>query len=146
MAVDYDAREMTLNYDGGSITSAIGNFKSLFGDDEALLHVEPATGTRGVIAHKRTRVIGGPQTNVKAYDYDFKQFPTSQAGLAAGGTIIYMDWDDSDGEWTARVSGPMSALGDFFNEVAPKAVVFRTERGTKYGPFIKIDLSVLPTT
>jgi len=146
MAVDYDARDMTLNYEGGSITSAIGNFKALFGEDNALLHVAPETGTRGVIKHDRYRVIGGPKTNVEAYTYTYKQYPTSQAGLAAGGTVIQMGWADSQGEWTARVTGSMSSLGDFFNESAPKGVVFRTQRGTKYGPFMKVDLSVLPTT
>ena len=56
--------------------------------------------------------------------------------LAQGGTIILMRWENSEGDWQCRVTGSMAALSTFLSETAPKPVSFRTERGSKYGPFI----------
>lgn len=114
---------------------AIGNAKDLFGDDYEQLVSTAVPTDVSVKEHKRVRVIGGPETTVPAYNYTFQKWPTSQAGLAQGGTIILMAWEGSEGDWTARVSGSMADLSTFLSEAAPKPVSFRTERGTKYGPF-----------
>ena len=43
MAADPDARDLTVNYSGGSLTMTIGALKSLFGDDTPLITpVKPA--------------------------------------------------------------------------------------------------------
>lgn len=137
MAADNDARRITLNYTGGSLEMAIGNAKDLFGDDYEQLASTAVPTTVSVKGHSRTRVIGEPPTQVTAYQYTYEKWPTSQAGLAQGGTIILMRWEGSEGDWEARVSGSMAALSTFFSEAAPKPVSFRTERGSKYGPFIR---------
>lgn len=137
MAADNDARRITLNYTGGSLEMAIGNAKDLFGDDYEQLASTAVPTTVSVKGHSRTRVIGQPPTQVTAYQYTYQKWPTSQAGLAQGGTIILMRWEGSEGDWEARVSGSMAALSTFFSEAAPKPVSFRTERGSKYGPFIR---------
>ena len=139
MAEDIDAKELTLNYDGGSLTMTRGNAKDLFGDDSDLLKPVAEDISSSVRSHTRVRVIGGASTNVTAHTRSYKQWPTSQANGAASGTLIYMEWEGSDGSWSGRVTGSMAALGTFFNSNAPKAVGFRTARGTIYGPFKKGD-------
>ena len=135
MAADLDARRITLNYTGGSLEMAVGNAKDLFGEDYTLLASTAVPKTVGVREHPRVRVIGGPSTTVSAYTYEYQKWPTSQAGLAQGGTIILMRWENSEGDWQCRVSGSMAALSTFLSETAPKPVSFRTQRGTKYGPY-----------
>jgi len=137
MAADIDARRITLNYTGGSLEMAIGNAKDLFGEDYEQLASTAVPTTVSVKAHSRVRVIGEPATQVSAYTYEYQKWPTSQAGLAQGGTVILMSWEGSEGDWQARVSGSMASLSTFLSETAPKVVTYRTERGTKYGPFIR---------
>lgn len=135
MTVDYDARFITLNYTGGSLTMALGNAKSLFGADFDQITGQGVETTVSVASHQRVRVIGQPPTTVSAHQYTYTQWPTSEAGGARGGKVVLLDWEGSDGEWTGRVSGSMAALGTFLNTNTSKVVVFRTQSGTKYGPF-----------
>lgn len=137
MATDVDAQDITINYEGGSITMPIGNAKSLFGDDYDDVVGKPTDVKSEVREHPRVRVIGKGSVTVKKHNRNYKQWPTSQASDAAGGKIIYMQWEKSDGAWTARASGTMADLGEFLRTSAPKMVTFRTSRGTKYGPFKK---------
>lgn len=139
MATDRDAAQITLNYTGGSLTMTIGNAKDLFGEDNGLLQAVGEEVTSSVKAHSRTRVIGGDSVNVAAHNREYIQWPVSQANNAAGGKLIYMTWQDSEGSWAARVTGSMSVLGTFLNAAAAKPVSFRTARGTKYGPFAQKD-------
>ena len=117
----------------------IGNAKDLFGEDNSLLQAVGEEVTSSVKAHTRTRVIGGSTTNVAAHNREYIQWPVSQANNAAGGKLIYMTWQDSEGSWAARATGSMSVLGTFLNAAAAKPVSFRTARGTKYGPFASDD-------
>ena len=135
MAADPDGRSLTLNYPGGAITSTIGVWKSLFGVDSPLLTPIPSTKQVGVRTHPRVRVIGEPSTQVESYTYEMTQWPTSQASNAAAGDVVFLEWESSDGQWTARVTGALSALGIFLVNNSVKPVAFRSERGTKYGPF-----------
>ena len=137
MADDQKARNLTLNYPGGSLTMTIGALEALFGEDAEILTPVPETETVTVKSHSRTRVIGGPVTNVTGYSYENIQWPTSQANNAAAGDAVLLTWDNSDGSWTGRVTGAFAALGVFLSANSPKSVVFRSERGTKYGPFKK---------
>ena len=137
MAKDFDASNVTINYEGGSITLPIGNAKSLFGDDGfELLRPQGEDVTVSVKQHTRTRVIGGPTTNVAANTYTYKKWPRSRRSNAAGGTEIVMAWEGSEGSWVARMTGSAAELGTFLNEKAPKAVTFSTA-GSNYGPFVK---------
>ena len=137
MADDPKAKGLTLNYPGGSLEMSIGALESLFGADADILNPVPSTETVTVKSHSRVRVIGGPASNVTGYSYENIQWPTSQANNAAAGEAVLFTWEGSDGSWTGRVSGALSALGVFLAANATNAVVFRSERGTKYGPFKK---------
>ena len=139
MATDTDAKQITLNYTGGSLTMTRGNAKDLFGEDSGLLTPVGEEISASVKAHSRTRVIGGESTNVAAHTREYIQWPTSQANNAASGKLIYMEWEDSEGTWGARATGSMASLGAFLNAAAAKPVGFRTSRGTKYGPFASDD-------
>ncbi len=137
MADDPKAKQFTLNYAGGSITSTVGVFESLFGEDSEILNPVPSTETVTVKSHTRTRVIGGPASTVTGYSYENIQWPTSQAGNSAAGKLIFIDWEGSEGAWSAMVAGSFAGLGVFLSANSPKVVKFRSERGTKYGPYKK---------
>ena len=137
MADDPKAKGLTLNYAGGSLEMTVGALESLFGADSTILNPVPETETVTVKSHTRVRVIGSPATNVTGYSYENIQWPTSQANNAAAGEAVLFSWEGSDGSWTGRVSGALSALGVFLAANSTKTVVFRSERGTKYGPFKK---------
>ena len=134
---DSESKQITLNYKSGSITMALGNAKDIFGDDFADIEGESKETTVSVKTHSRTRVIGGPSTSVSGYSYKYQQWPTSLASNAAAGTVILMEWDGSDGPFTARVSGSIADAATYFSDNVKKNLAFRTERGTKYGPFSK---------
>jgi hypothetical protein len=135
MASDPDGKDLTVNYPGGALTMTVGAWKALFGVDTPILVPIPQTKTVTVKSHSRVRVIGQPASNVTGFSYDFTQWPTSQANNAAAGEVILMSWDGSDGQWTGRITGAMSDLATFLSNNSLKPVQFRSERGTKYGPF-----------
>ena len=135
MADDMDAKQITLNYTGGSIEMSVGNAKSIFGEDFKDLNPDPEEVTVSVKSHSRIRVIGGDSKTISAYNYTYKQFPTSLCNGAGAGTVIYMSWTGSDGQWTGRVSGSMADASDYFRTNTTKTLTFRTKRGTEYGPF-----------
>ena len=135
MASDPDGKELTINYPGGSLTMTVGAWKSLFGTDAPILKPIPQSKTVTVKSHARVRVIGDAPTNVSGFTYEFTQWPTSQANNAAAGTVILLSWEGSDGQWTGRTTGALSDLATYFSDNSIKPVQFRSERGTKYGPF-----------
>lgn len=135
MADDMDARQITLNYTGGSIEMSVGNAKDIFGDDFKDLNPDPVDTTVSVKSHNRTRVIGGGSKSISSYSYTYKQWPTSLCSQAGSGTVILMSWEGSDGQFTARVSGSMAEAAQYFSDNVTKTLVFRTKRGTEYGPF-----------
>ncbi len=135
MADDADARNVTLNYENGSIEMAIGNAKSIFGADFAGLTPEPEQASVTVKSHSRVRVIGEDATTVSGYTYEYTKWPTSQAGNGASGRIILMSWTGSEGDFSARVTGSFADAGTYFSDNTTKTIEFRSERGTKYGPY-----------
>tara|TARA_B100000459_G_C8576597_1_gene201282 strand:+ start:454 stop:873 length:420 start_codon:yes stop_codon:yes gene_type:complete len=135
MSDDTDARQITLNYDGGSVEMAVGNAKDIFGADFAGLDPGSKEVTVSVKSHSRTRIIGGATKTVAGYSYTYQQWPTSTASNAAAGTVILMRWEGSDGSFTGRVSGAMADAATFFAANVKKTLAFRSQRGTEYGPF-----------
>lgn len=137
MATDLDAREIVINYEGGSLSMAVGNAKNLFGEDASFIGGGGDPKTVAVKGHTRTRVIGGPTTSVAGFSYTFDQWPAKGHGTAAGGEPVAMSWEGSEGEWISRVSGPFWALASFLEDNAPKNVFFTALGGKTYGPFKK---------
>ena len=135
---DGDEKEFRINYPGGSLTSALGNLKSLFGEDFDQLDPEPVSTTVSVKGHSRTPVIGKDSISVGSYSYTYNQWPTGSSSTAAAGEVVYMAWDGSGGNWTFRVTGSMHKLADFLQGNVDKVTTFRTERGTPYGPFTSV--------
>ena len=137
MAGDLNARRVTINYDGGSFEMALGNIKGLFGESVVSEQTGGKDVTVSVKSHSRTRVIGGPATNVAANSYTYKQFPSSSNSLAAGGEEVAVWWEGSEGRWISRVSGPLYAFGEYLNSAAGFDTFFRAAGGKTYGPFRK---------
>ena len=138
MENDVDAKQITLRYEGGSITMSRGNAKDIFGDTFEGLRLVPVEKTVSVIGHDRVKTIGGSSKSISPYTYTFKSWPTSTASNAAAGTVILMEWTGSGDAWSGRVTGPMWRAADYFNTNAKKILTFRTQRGTYYGPFASI--------
>lgn len=115
----------------------LGNAKSLFGADFDQLTGAGIPTTVSVKQHSRVRIIGQPASQVSAHTYTYIQWPTSEAAGARGGKVIEMQWDGSEGTWTGRVTGSMAALGTFLDTSQENSCTFRTQAGTKYGPFNK---------
>lgn len=135
---DLDARQVTLNYDGGSLTMTLGNMKNLFGEDSNIFGADGKAMTVAVIGHDRTRVIGGTTKRIEPFTRNYIQWPTNDRSPAAGGEPVMMSWTGSEGEWQGRVSGPLWKLGSFLQANSPKTVFFYAKGGKGYGPFQKI--------
>lgn len=138
MAQDLDARETTINYDGGSLTMTVGNLKDLYGEDTNVFGADGQPASVSVKKHPRVRIIGQPPKDVEAHVRNYIQWPTNDRSPAAGGTPVFMSWTGSEGEWGARVSGPLWKLGTFLQSTCPKSVWFHAKGGKGYGPFQKI--------
>ena len=135
MSADMDAKEITLRYEGGSITMSRGNAKDIFGPDFSGLNPGPVERSVEVKAHTRVRTIGGASKSIDRYSYTFQSWPRSSASNARAGTVIYMEWEGSEGDFTGRVTGSMAKACSYFNDNVAKVLGFRTQRGTEYGPF-----------
>ena len=135
MADDPNAKSVSINFDGGTVVMTFGMVKSLFIDDDTYVNPEGEDVSVAVKGHNRTRVIGGTSTPVAGYNYVYKSWPRLSGSTSAGGQAIMMRWDGSEGWWTARLHGSASDFGTFLSDKSPLAVEFKTERGTKYGPF-----------
>lgn len=135
MAVDLDAREVTINYSGGSLTMTVGNAKHLFGEGSDFIGAGGIPKTVSVKSHPRTRVIGGDTKTIAGFTYTYEQWPASGHGLAAGGEPVSMTWEGSQGSWLSRVTGPLYALANFLEQESPKSVWFQALGGKNYGPF-----------
>ena len=137
MAQDLDAREVTINYEGGSLSMTVGNAKDLFGADAPFIGGGGLPKTVSVKQHPRTRVIGGPSKTIDGYSYTYDQWPASGHGQAAGGEPVSMAWEGSEGSWIGRVNGPLWQLASFLELNSPKNVFFTALGGKTYGPFNK---------
>ena len=116
----------------------IGNLKDLYGENTNVFGADGQPKTVSVKSHQRVRVIGSPATTVNAFTKEYIQWPTNDRSPAAGGTSIMMTWTGSQGEWGARVSGPLWKLGTFLQSTSLKSVWFYAKGGKGYGPFQKI--------
>ena len=138
MATDPDAREVTLNYDGGALTMVLGNAKDLFGEDSELIGSDAVPMDVPVKGHQRVRKIGKDATTIAPFNRQYIQWPSNGRSNAAGGTPIVMNWTGSEGEWQARCTGPLWKLGTFLQSNSPKTVWFHALGGRGYGPYQKI--------
>jgi hypothetical protein len=136
MALDPNARKISIGFPGGSLTSTLGLLKAVFGDD-LVESSQYGEATISVKAHSRVNVIGGPSTPVGATNFVKKKYPTGQRGGAAAGEAIQFfyegDW------WTARLAGSHQDLNDWLTTQPGNmsgSLLWRSEKGTPYGPFV----------
>jgi hypothetical protein len=135
MALDPQARDVRIPYEGGSVSMTRGLAEAIFGTDFAPLETAPVETAVSVRGHERVRVIGGDATTVNAYNYTFNKYPTTQSGLSEGGEPVMVTITDGS-SWTARVSGPLNEFATFLaNNTTIDNVFFKSQRGTNYGPF-----------
>ena len=140
MARDPDARKVPINYEGGTVVMTYGMAKSLFSSSSEYIKPIAVDKTVGVKKHDRVRVIGQPSISIDPYDYTYKLWPNLPGGNSAGGEAILMTWDGTESWWTARLHGSASDLGTFLDKESPRGVMFRTSRGTTYGPFVRTNV------
>jgi len=136
MALDPKARKIALNFPGGTLTASQGLLEAVFGPNLTGAGEAVTTSTVSVSGHSRTRVIGGASKTVGAFNYTRKKYPTAVAGGAAGGEPIALLVGGK--YWTARLSGSHQEFADFLSGAEfflNGAMFWRSEKGTKYGPF-----------
>ena len=137
MAGDFNAKRITINYEGGSFEMALGNIKGLFTESLVNEQTRGKEVTVGVKGHPRVRVIGGSSKQVNGYDYTYMQYPASSNSIAAGGEEVFVWWEGSQGKWVSRVSGPLWKFADYLSSAAEVDCFFRAAGGKTYGPFKK---------
>lgn len=139
MAVDPLAKQISIGFDGGSISATRGLMQVLFG--ETLTN--PATGTTITVAkpqHARTRVIGGPTISVEPSITTFLKYPSGSSNGGAGGEPIRFVLDGK--EWTARLTGSHYKFNEFLqagNWNSTQPILWKSEKGKSYGPFIAVN-------
>lgn len=105
------AKEYSLSYQGGSITSAYGNLIQTINFAGIPMACNSTTKNVSVGASSVVRRIGEPATSRKAYTYTATRFYKKNGSLAAGGEPIRVITDV--GEYTARLTGSMEALATY---------------------------------
>jgi len=145
MAVDPLAKEISIGFDGGSISATRGLMQVLFG--ETLTN--PANGTSQTItrqAHSRTRVIGGDSTSVASSTTTLIKYPSGSSNGGAGGEPIRFVLGGK--EWTARLTGSHYKFNEFLtagNWNSTQPILWKSEKGKSYGPFIAVTPLSTPT-
>lgn len=135
MAVDPNARKLTVGFPGGALTATKGLLEALFGQD-LVQQSSDATITVARRSHTRQRVIGGSSTSVSSSNYTRTKYPKGGKSAASGGEPIRLfvdgDW------WTARLSGSHQKFNAFLRSAqwaSGANAIWKSERGTSYGPF-----------
>lgn len=133
--MDLKARKVTIPFNGGSVTGTIGLLEAVFGEQLVADQQGKLTAVARR-AHSRRRVIGGPSESVAAASYNLTSYGARGNGPASGGEPIQVfyagDW------WTMRLTGSHTAFDGFLKQggfAGGKVVLWRSEKGTKYGPY-----------
>ena len=130
------SKETALAFPGGTLTASYGNLIQTVNLDTIGFQCNPPTKQVSVTSTSVTRTIGGPSSTRAAYSYTKKQYNKKNSGTAAAGEPVRVV--TSVGEYTARLTGSMSALADFL--CANGAAIYDgfdvySPRGAQYGPF-----------
>ena len=130
------AKEISINYEGGSITSTRGTLEAIFKQDALPSACEPNVEPVARKAHTRVRVIGSPATQVAATTYELRSYPKTNSSFASGGIPIMLSADG--GWWTARLTGNVEDFSAWIcKNLEDLNVVFffMSPSGAKYGPY-----------
>ena len=134
-------RESTINYDGGSITSAYGNFVQLWASGELPGATIPENIDRKAYTAKRTNKIGGTEKSVSVPAKTYKKYPSLRSSQAAGGEVV--TFDTRDGIFTARMNGDIQSLiAEIAKDRMQQYMEFTlySSRGARYGEFTPLTI------
>jgi len=138
MAVDPLAKQISIGFEGGSISATRGLLQALFG---ATL-TNPAIGTPQQVTrnqHPRIRVIGGSEVMVDASITNRIKYPSGSSNGGAGGEAIRFVLGAK--EWTARLTGSHFKFNEFLqagNWTSSQPILWKSEKGKSYGPFVAV--------
>jgi hypothetical protein len=136
MAVDPLAKQISIGFEGGSISGTRALLQALFGPTLT----NPATGTSTSVSrepHPRVRVIGGGITNVQGSTTTLIKYPSGSSNGGAGGEPIRFVIGGE--EWRARLTGSHAKFNEFLeagNWSGSQTILWKSEKGKPYGPFI----------
>lgn len=133
---NYWAKEQTIAYEGGTLTSAYGNLIQTLALGSLATQCAPPTRSVSVTSSTVVRTIGQPGSSRKAYTFVKKQYRKKNGGAAAAGEVVRIV--TSVGEYDARLTGSMQALADYL--CANRAAIYDpftvySPAGAAYGPF-----------
>ncbi len=134
-------RDLTLKYEGGSITSAYGNFVQLWASGELPSATKGKDINRKAYTAKRQNKIGGDVKEVKVDAKIYKKYPSQRSSQAAAGEVI--TFDTRDGIFTARMTGDIQHLiKEIASNLSQQYMDFTvySSRGADYGPFVPFTL------
>lgn len=136
-SVEYDqwTKDATLSYPGGGLTAAYGNLAQTLNMSGLGFQCNPLETLVTVNPTSVERVIGQPATARKGTSYSRKKFSKKNSSNAAGGQIVTIR--TPVGDYTARLTGSMTRLVDFFCDNANlifDEVWIYSPRGAAYGP------------
>lgn len=130
------SKETALAFPGGTLTSTYGNLIQTVAIDSIGFQCNPPTKQVSVTSTTVTRTIGGASSSRSAYTFTKKQYNKKNAGNAAAGEPVRVV--TSVGEYTARLTGSMSALADFLcsnGSAIYDGFSVYSPAGAEYGPF-----------
>ena len=130
-------RDLTLKYEGGTITSAYGNFVQLWASGELPSATNPRNIDRSAYTARRTNTIGGEQKTVTVPAATYKKYPSLRSSQASGGEVV--TFDTRDGIFTARMTGDIQHLiAHIATDLSQQYMEFTlySARGADYGPFV----------
>ena len=131
-------RDGTINYPGGAITAARGTLAAIFKTTAAVSACDAENNERSRKSYTRSEYIGADSTVVAATTWTETRYPYLTKSIAKGGQPIKLIVGGEP--WTARLSGNLSSLADFFCSQADEgnlngSVAFQSERGSFFGPY-----------
>jgi len=138
ISVPEPQRDGTLNFPGGSLTMSRQSLANIFKEGAAVSACGSEVIARSRKQYQRTAYIGANPRNVDQSDWEFVKYPYTTKSIAKGGQSIKIRIQGED--WTARLSGNLANLADFFCAQGDKnnlsgSVSFFSERGSFYGPY-----------
>jgi len=140
MALDPNAKNVSIGFPGGNLTGSIALMKAIFGE-KLVDNVQYSEANVSVKAHTRVRVIGGAATQVGATNYVRKKFPKGQRGGALAGEVVQFlvsgDW------WSVRLVGSHQDLNSWLETrpgMGAEPIIWRGTTNEPYGPFLQNEL------
>ena len=130
-------RKIFFNYPGGSIRCSLGLLSAIWKEGSLPSSCTPKEIPIAAYTYTRTQEIGGDAKTVNVNGYTRKNYPSTPANQASGGTRINIS---ADGKyWVAWVSGTLTNFIEFLctDLAALKGpVVFKSQVGANYGPYM----------